>query len=73
MSDVPEMGSPLVLREVRLVDKILRGLYRNPRLGNMDDPFSELVYIILSQRTRETAYREVYSALRKRFPVGRPV
>jgi DNA (cytosine-5)-methyltransferase 1 len=53
------------LREVARLVAILHG---TPRLGNKRDPVDELVYIILSRKTREDAYQSTYSALRARFP-----
>ena len=39
-----------------------------PDLGNKSDPIDELVYIILSRRTREAAYQEAYAALKRQYP-----
>ena len=36
--------------------------YGTPDLGNKPDPVDELVYIILSRRTREGAYQAAYAA-----------
>jgi endonuclease III len=41
--------------------------YGTPDLGNKADPVDELVYIILSRRTREGAYQAAFAALRAQF------
>jgi endonuclease III len=43
-------------------------LYGTPDLGNKTDAVDELVYIILSRRTREHAYQEAFVALKAAFP-----
>ncbi|WP_437650320.1 DNA (cytosine-5-)-methyltransferase [Sorangium sp. So ce362] len=53
------------LREVARIAAVLHG---TPRLGNHDDPVDELIYIILSRKTREDAYQRTFAALKSRFP-----
>lgn len=53
---------------IREVSRILELLYGTPRLGNKRDPVDELVYIVLSRKTREEAYQASYEALKKTFP-----
>lgn len=53
---------------LREVTRILAVIYRTPDLGNKTDPVDELVYIILSRKTREDAYQQAYEALKRRFP-----
>lgn len=50
------------------VARILERTYGNPRLGNKKDPLDELIYIILSAKTTDTAFRRSYSRLHERFP-----
>jgi DNA (cytosine-5)-methyltransferase 1 len=52
------------IREVARIAAVLHG---TPRLGNKSDPVDELVYIILTRKTREEAYQRAYDALRARF------
>lgn len=52
---------------IREIARLLALLYRTPRLGNPFDPVDELVYIMLSRKTREAAYQACYGALKKRF------
>lgn len=52
------------LREIARMMAILHG---TPDLGNHKDPADELVYIILSRKTREDAYQQAFVALKKRF------
>ena len=50
------------------ITRLLAGTYGTPDLGNKADPVDELVYIILSRRTREGAYQAAYNALKTRYP-----
>jgi DNA (cytosine-5)-methyltransferase 1 len=52
------------LREIARTMAILHG---TPDLGNKKDPVDELVYIILSRKTREDAYKQAFDALKLRF------
>jgi len=42
--------------------------YGRPRLGNKRNPFSELLYILLSSKTPPERYQEVYQSLRRAYP-----
>jgi DNA (cytosine-5)-methyltransferase 1 len=57
-----------VIGYLREVARILAVLHGTPRLGNKSDPVDELVYIILSRKTREEAYQQAFAALKTRFP-----
>lgn len=63
--------NPTSQREVeRLLRKVVRRLqatYTFDWLGNLDDPLDELVYIMLSTRTREEVFQKTFARLRKRF------
>src|SRR5207244_7406491 len=61
-SVVSELSARLLL-----IGRLLGSAYGTPDLGNKADPVDELVYIILSRRTRESAYQAAYDALRKRY------
>jgi endonuclease III len=53
------------------IQRVCRALareYRNPRLGNKSNPLDELVFIILSTRTQDQAFRATFSKLRAQFP-----
>lgn len=52
---------------LREVARILAVLYGTPNLGNKPNPTDELVYIILSRKTRERAYQETFRKLKERF------
>lgn len=52
------------LREIARMMAILHG---TPDLGNKKDPVDEMVYIILSRKTREEAYQSAFTALKRRF------
>lgn len=55
------------LAHLREIDRLSGMLYGTPRLGNHVDPLDELVYIILSRKTREAAYQAGFAALKRRF------
>ena len=48
--------------------RMLQALYPQRDLGNHADPLDELIYIMISRRTREGAYQDVFRRLRTRFP-----
>lgn len=41
--------------------------FGRPTLGNKNNPFNELLYIILSSRTPPDSYQDTYRSLRRRF------
>jgi DNA (cytosine-5)-methyltransferase 1 len=53
------------MREIARITDLLHG---TPRLGNQDDPVDELVYIVLSRKTREEAYQRSFRNLKAAFP-----
>ncbi|MHB8718539.1 MAG: DNA (cytosine-5-)-methyltransferase [Candidatus Dormibacteria bacterium] len=53
---------------IERLDELLEARYRSADLFNLDDPLEEVVFILLSQQTREAVYRRVYSSLRRRYP-----
>jgi DNA (cytosine-5)-methyltransferase 1 len=50
------------------VDELLHVSYRERDLGNFADPLQEVVYILLSQQTREAVYQRVTAELSARWP-----
>jgi len=42
--------------------------YKSPDHGNLKDPLNELIYIILSAKTRISEHSKVYRKLRKAYP-----
>jgi endonuclease III len=68
LSDV-ETGHVLADLESDLlaVTGLLHRAYGSPDLGNKQDPVDELVYIILSRRTREGAYQAAFAALKAKY------
>src|SRR5262245_47926944 len=51
-------------RVVRRICTALEDEFENPRLGNPADPVDDLVYLMLSNRTRATTAQQVYYALK---------
>lgn len=56
------------IAQIREIDRILALLHGTPALGNKQDPVDELIYIILSRKTREPAYQASFDALKRAFP-----
>ena len=52
---------------LRRANRILAAQYGTPRLGNKRHPVSELVFIILSARTRGGRHEAIYRQLRRSF------
>ena len=52
---------------LRLADRLLAACYGTPRLSNKRHPVSELIFIILSARTRGRNHETTYRRLRRRF------
>ena len=48
-------------------DELLELSYRSADLGNLDNPLDEAVYILLSLRTRESVYRQVFKQLKATY------
>lgn len=66
----------VVRRESVAIGKVCEALekeYGNPRHGNKANPLDELVYIILSTRTQERAYRATFARLKREFPTWNSV
>ncbi len=55
-------------RCIREICSLLAREYGTPRHGNKTRPLDELIYIILSTRTRDAAYRRVYNELKAAYP-----
>jgi hypothetical protein len=53
---------------VKEVDERLRQSYGVSRLGNKEDPLDELIFIVLSNKSREEIYFATFDALKVRFP-----
>lgn len=62
--NVRTAGAESILREANV---LLEARYGTPRLGNKRHPVSELVFIILSARTRGRHHERIYRDLRRRF------
>jgi endonuclease III len=54
-------------RVLRRANRLLAARYGTPRLGNKRHPVSELIFIILSARTRGEHHEAIYRQLRRAF------
>jgi endonuclease III len=52
---------------IRSIARRLEHAYGTPDLGNVDDPFGEVVFALLSTRTAPRNYLKAFAALRRRF------
>lgn len=55
-------------RDIRRISGVLERVYGNPRHGNPRRPLDDLIYIILSTRTRDEKFRTTFRNLKKAFP-----
>jgi DNA (cytosine-5)-methyltransferase 1 len=53
---------------VERISELLEVTYRSADLGNLEDPLAETVYILLSKKTQEAMYQELFGELRRVFP-----
>jgi endonuclease III len=56
---------PDFFENVREITERLDEMHERSDLGNKDDPFDELVYIVLSTRTEESLYKRTFERVKK--------
>ena len=56
-----------VLDHIREIDEMLDFVYGSPDHSNKEDPLDELVFILLSRRTRGSGYERVYDDLKASY------
>jgi endonuclease III len=54
--------------DIHKISDVLERVYKNPRHGNPRRPLDDLIYIILSTRTRDLKFRKTFKKLKKAFP-----
>lgn len=64
VQDDLDLGGDGFLRNVRAVCNRLDAAYEETDLGNKSDPFEELVYVVLSTRTREAFYQAAFERVK---------
>lgn len=57
----------MVREMLYLVNKIMEKVYKTPDLGNKVDPLEELLYLVITQRTRIELARRIFEEFRKYF------
>jgi len=57
-----------VADRIRLVVESLKARHDADDLGNKDDPLDEIIYIVLSSRTRGQVFGKTYDQLRAKYP-----
>lgn len=62
------VGAEDARSRIYLICAELERRYGNPRHGNKSDPLDELVYIILSTRTREPRFGKAFDSLKEHYP-----
>ncbi len=55
--------------DIHKISDLLERAYESPRHGNPRRPLDDLIYIILSTRTRDLNFRTTFRNLKKAFPV----
>jgi endonuclease III len=55
-------------QDILKISDMLERTYKNPRHGNPRRPLDDLIYIILSTRTRDLKFRTTFRNLKKVFP-----
>ncbi len=55
-------------RDIRKISLTLERAYGSPRHGNPRNPLDDLIYIILSTRTRDASFVSTFRALKSSFP-----
>jgi len=60
-----------VIKTLFLVNEILQIAHGTPDFGHLPDPLDELIFIILSQRTKIRTARRLFEMLKERFPQWR--
>lgn len=62
------MANVKAFPSIRQICRTLSEAYGNPRHGNPRNPLDDLIYVILSTRTRDSGFERTYRTLKKRFP-----
>jgi len=57
-----------VMNHIKEISELLDFKYGSPDHNNKEDPLDELMFILLSRRTRKIGYETVYDNLKKEFP-----
>jgi endonuclease-3 len=65
ISAIPKTGMKTV--NIVRICTVLQRVYRSPRHGNKCNPLDELIYIILSTRTKDRSFRTSFARLKTRF------
>jgi endonuclease III len=60
--------SPSEVSRIRAVCRTLKRVYGDPRHGNPRKPLDDLIYIVLSTRTRDASFRITFRTLKRAFP-----
>jgi DNA (cytosine-5)-methyltransferase 1 len=62
-----------VLENIDELADTLTSVYGTPDHDNKADPLDELIFILLSRRTKEAGYKKAYESLKHRFPTWEAV
>lgn len=67
------LDASVTINEIARYAERLHARYKSPRLYNLRNPLSELIFIVLSAQTPESKYLRAYRELRRSFPTWRKV
>jgi endonuclease III len=62
-----------VMRYIKTIADDLDFMYGSSDHNNKKDPLDELIFILLSRRTRKKGYEKTYNELRRRYPTWEDV
>ncbi|MCK4339348.1 MAG: DNA (cytosine-5-)-methyltransferase [Candidatus Cloacimonetes bacterium] len=57
----------MVRKVLYWINEIIEKVYKTPDLGNKVDPLEELLYLVITQRTRIELARKIFEEFRKKF------
>lgn len=60
-------NTKMVREMLYLINDIMEKVYKTPDLGNKVDPLEELLYLVITQRTRIELARKIFEEFRRKF------
>ena len=62
-----------IMSNIKTIANNLNFMYGSPDHNNKKNPLDELIFILLSRRTRKSGYEKIYNELRKKYPAWKDV
>ncbi len=67
-SSLARRNTRYLRKRFKRVSVLLKKEYKNPRHGNVSEPFGEIMYILLSSQTNEKNFSRTWKALKNKYP-----